>query len=93
MAQLGALWICDDISIEISYATLDIYLLFENGQRSTQTRCIQFVQTSVLQQLTFVLLVCFLLTLNTIHTLLKGYYSYFEKVNVGWKCAVNILSK
>ena len=51
--------------------TLDIYLLFENDHKSTQTRwkvCSDL--TSVLQQLTFVLLVSFLLTLNTFHTLL-----------------------
>ena len=51
--------------------TLDIYLLFENGHKSTQTRCkVCSNLTSVLQQLTFVLLVSFLLTLNTFHTLL-----------------------
>ena len=51
--------------------TLDIYLLFENDHKSTQTRCkVCSYLTSVLQQLTFVLLVSFLLTLNTFHTLL-----------------------
>ena len=51
--------------------TLDIYLLFENGHKSTQTRCkVCSNLTSVLQQLTFVLLLSFLLTLNTFHTLL-----------------------
>ena len=51
--------------------TLDIYLLFENDHKSTQTRCkVCSDLTSVLQQLTFVLLVSFLLTLNTFHTLL-----------------------
>ena len=51
--------------------TLDIYLLFENDHKSTQTRCkVCSNLTSVLQQLTFVLLVSFLLTLNTFHTLL-----------------------
>ena len=51
--------------------TLDIYLLFENGHKSTQTRCkVCSNLTSVLQQLTFVLLVSFLLTLNIFQTLL-----------------------
>ena len=51
--------------------TLDIYLLFENDHKSTQTRCkVCSNLTSVLQQLTFVLLLSFLLTLNTFHTLL-----------------------
>ena len=51
--------------------TLDIYLLFENDHKSTQTRCkVCSDLTSILQQLTFVLLVSFLLTLNTFHTLL-----------------------
>ena len=51
--------------------TLDIYLLFENGHKSTQTRCkVCSNLTSVLQQLTFVLLVSFLLTWNTFYTLL-----------------------
>ena len=52
--------------------TLDIYLLFENGHKSTQTKCkVCSKLTSVLlQQLTFFLLVSFLLTLNTFHTLL-----------------------
>ena len=46
-----------------------------------------------LQQLTFALLVSFLLNLNTFHTLLWCYYSHFEKANVGWECTVNFLSK
>ena len=51
--------------------TLDIYLLFENGHKSTQTRCkVCSNLTSVLQQLIFVLLLSFLLTLNTFPTLL-----------------------
>ena len=48
---------------------LDIYLPLENGHKNTQTS-VKFVQTyqSVLQQLTFVLLVSILLTLNIFHT-------------------------
>ena len=49
--------------------TLDIYLLFENGHKSTQTRCKVYSNLKgVLQKLTFVLLLSFLLTLNTFHT-------------------------
>ena len=59
------------VRISALNTTLDIYLLFENSHKSTQTR-----------RLTFVLLVSFLLTLNTFHTLIQCYYSYFEKVNV-----------
>ena len=51
--------------------TLDMYLLFENVHKSAQTRCkVCSKLTSALQQLTFVLLVSFFLTLNTFHTLL-----------------------
>ena len=48
---------------------LDIYLPLENGHKNTRTS-VKFVQTyqSVLQQLTFVLLVSILLTLNIFHT-------------------------
>ena len=55
--------------------TLDIYLLFKNVHKSTQTKCkVCSNLTSVLQQLILVLLVSFLLALNTFHTLLQCYY-------------------
>ena len=51
--------------------TLDIYLLFKNCHQGSQARCkVCSNLKSVLQQLIFVLLVSFLLILNTFHTLL-----------------------
>ena len=80
----------EDISIKIlpiPHWTFTCYL--KNVYKSTQARCkVRSNLTSVLEQLTFVLLVSFLLTLNTFHTLLWCYYSPFEKVNVDWQCAV-----
>ena len=64
--------ICEDMSIKIMPIKLWIFTFFsKNGHKSTQIRskvCSNL--TCVLQQLTFVLLVSFLLTLNNFHTLL-----------------------
>ena len=52
-------------------ATLDIYLLFENGHKSTQTRCkVCSNLTKCTTTIDFRLTSVFLLTLNTFHTLL-----------------------
>ena len=93
MARLAALWIRDDISIEILPIPRWTFTCFsKNGHKSTQTRCkVCSNLTSALQQLTFVLLVCFI-NLEQFHTLLYS-FPHFEKVNVGWQCALNVLSK
>ena len=59
-------WIYEDIN-----TTLDIYWLLKNGHKNTQTSCkVCSNLTKCTTQLTFVLLVSFLLTLNTFLTLL-----------------------
>ena len=60
----------EDISIEILPIPLWTFTCFsKNGHKSTKTRCkVCSNLTSVLQQLTFVLPVPFLLTLNIFHT-------------------------
>ena len=62
---------CEDISIEILRIPLWTFTCFlKNDHKNTQIRWkVCSNPTSVLQQLTFVLLVSFLLTLNTFHTL------------------------
>ena len=62
---LAALWMCEDIRIEILPITHWTLTCFSNGYKSTQTRCKVFSKlTSALQQLTFVLLVSFFINLE-----------------------------
>ena len=61
--------------------TLDIYLLLKTAIKARCKVCSNL--TKFTSTIDFRLLVSFLLTLNTFHTLLYCYYSYFEKVNVG----------
>ena len=92
---MAALWKCEGLCLEVLSKPQQIFTYFsKNRYKNTQTGCKVFSNlTNVLQQLTFIVLVSFLLTLNIIHTLLQRYYLNFEKVNVDWKSVLNFLSE
>ena len=74
--------------------TLYIYLLFENGLKSTQRRCkVCSNLTKCTTTIDFRLTSVFFINLEHLSQPILVFYSYFEKVNVGWRCAVNFLSK
>ena len=91
MGWLTVLWILEVIGIETLPMSQLIFICFsKNGHKTTQTRCkVCSNLPNVLQELSFVWLLSFLLTLDTFHTLPQRYYSNFEKKNVGWKCVIN----
>ena len=74
--------------------TLDIYLLFENGHKSTQTRCkicsnLAKYTTTIDFRLTSV----FFINLEHLSHPTSVLLFILLKVNVGWKCAVKIFVK
>ena len=75
--------------------TLDIYSVFENGHKSIQTRC--KVCSNLAKSTTtidFCLTSVFFIKLEHLsHPTLVLLFILWKGVNVGWKCAVNFLSK
>ena len=62
--------------------------------KSTQTRCkVCSNLTKCTTTIDFRLTSVFFINLEHLSQPILVFYSYFEKVNVGWRCAVNFLSK
>ena len=74
--------------------TLDIYLLFENGHESTQTRCkVSSNLTKCTTTIDFRHSIVFFIILEHLSHPTLVLLFILWKVNVGWKCAVSLFSK